>query len=70
MYQKISRTNHCEKSGAHVKKSVPKSVSIRSCDGHLDTESILSYLYAWLWRRECEKGIVQCFGENVLQNAR
>ena len=48
-------TQQCNRIWEHVKKSIPKSVSSRSCDGYLNTTNMLSYVYAWLWRRRCRQ---------------
>eukprot|EP00438_Fugacium_kawagutii_P032953 Skav223863 [mRNA] locus=scaffold1226:93507:94314:- [translate_table: standard] len=47
----------------HVKKSIPKTVTSRSSDGHVDTENIMCYVYARLWRRKCKKALWHALGE-------
>ena len=57
-------TEKCDRTWEHVKKSIPKSVNTRSCNGYLNTTNMLSYVYAWFWRRRCRqtlwKGLDLC----------
>ena len=52
---KKTGTQQCDRIWHHVKKAIPKSVNSRSVDGHVNIEGIMSYVYAWIWRRQCKK---------------
>ena len=54
---KKAGTQQCDRIWHHVKKAIPKSVTSRAVDGHLNDQLFWSYVYAWLWRRQCKKSL-------------
>ena len=65
-------TQQCDRIWYHVKKAIPKTLKSRSVNGYVNTKGIMSYVYAWMWCRDCKQSLYKSLGDlcgNVTQRS-